>query len=579
VNSLRSALRVPALFALLFLAALTGRAETTIRVRGDARIEAAAARTEGRLLVAGTIVDDTGRPVPNAHIGLTGMSGEGKVVELGTPEPCPGPTPTEVRKAGANDVQLTGDRLGRFCAALPDAVAAAVAIEFRDPRALLASVSRQVTVDASRRSVELRFVSVAPGLDLGVELHRLEVAARSPSPLVDTSAPLPLALYSIGARGEQLLAQSACALGATGAFNVAAGSLPGPGPLELAVRFPGTEALQPAEARVRLLATARVKLLLSRPPASADPTQGIAIDVAVGSSSGAVNGGSVEAVLGGSSVGIAPVERGNAHVVARFPRHGPKATLELHYVPTEPWWLPSEPLKVNVTLLPRSPWSSLGWFALFAALAFWLVRGWRRPPRAARPEPGPDGKRPAPAAAVVVVEQDESLHGWQGVVRDAHDEDPVPNAVVALIGPATDPRVLARTSADAEGRFELGAAPGNELRFSVSATWHTELVCPAPPLGRLRVDLVSRRRHLLARLVRWAERRGPLGRGLGEPTPADVAAQARRAKRDDVADWANAVEAAAFGSGAVDDGLEREVLRREPADPSEPGRPPLKRAH
>jgi hypothetical protein len=82
--------------------------------------------------------------------------------------------------------------------------------------------------------------------------------------------------------------------------------------------------------------------------------------------------------------------------------------------------------------------------------------------------------------------------------------------------------------------------------------------------------LVSRRRHLLARLVRWAERRGPLGRG--EPTPADVAAQARRAKRGDVAEWASAVEAAAFGSAAVDEGAEREVLRQEPPDPGSPGR-------
>jgi hypothetical protein len=581
VNSLRSAQRGPALrlLALLALAALPAHAETTIRVRGGARIEASAARMEGRLLVAGTIVDDTGRPVPNAHIGLTGMSDDGKVVELGTPEPCPAPTPTEVRKATASGVQLTGDRLGRFCTALPEAVAAAVEIAFSDPRALLDGVSRRVAVDASRRSVELRFVSVAPGLDLGVASHRLEIGARSPSPLVETSVPLPLALYSVGARGEQLIAQSACALGATGAFNVPSASLPGPGPLELAVRFAGNEALQPAETRVRLLATSRVKLALSRPPAGADPTEGVAIDVAVGSPSGAVNGGSIEAVLDGSSVGIAAVERGNAHVVARFPRRGPKATLELHYVPTEPWWLPGDSLKVGVTLLPRSPWSSLGWFALFAALAFWLVRGWRRPPRVLRRDPTAEGKRPPPAAAVVVVEPDASLQGWQGVVRDAHDEEPVPNAVIALLGAGPDPRVLARATADRDGRFELAAAPGGELRFSVNATWHTELVCPAPPLGRLRVDLVSRRRHLLARLVRWAQRRGPLGRGVGEPTPADVVAEARRAKRDDVADWASAVEAAAFGSAAVDDGMEREVLRREPADPSEPGRPPPKRAH
>jgi hypothetical protein len=567
----------------LFLATLlvvgSAPAEPTIRVRGDVRIEAAAARTEGKLLVAGSVLDDTGRPVPNAHIGLAGESADGRVAPLPTAEPCPGPAPTETQRPGAGDgIALRTDRAGRFCVALRDESARSIELSFEDPRGLLERVTRKVAVDASRRAVELRFVA-ASSLDLTRESHRLEVAARSPSPFVETSAPLPLALYAIAPTGAELLAQSACALGTTAFFNLPSARIARPGPLDLAVRFAGTEALQPAEARLRVLATTRVRLALSRSPASADPTEGIGLDVAVGSANGAVGGGSVEAVLAGRSVGIAPVERGSAHVVARFPREGRSATLELLYLPSEPWWLPGEPLKVTVPLSPRSPWGSLAWLVLFAALLLWLVRDWRRPPRTVRPDAAGDASRAAPAAAVVVVERDESLRGWQGVVRDAHDESPIANAVVALSAREPEPRVLARTTADADGRFELAAPPGDALSFTVSAPWHAELVCPAPPLGRLRVDLVSRRRHLLARLVRWAERRGPLGRGLGEPTPADVAAQARRVKREEVAGWADAVERAAFGANAVDDNVEREVLRREPPDPAAAPPAPLKRAH
>ncbi|HEY3498897.1 MAG TPA: carboxypeptidase-like regulatory domain-containing protein [Polyangiaceae bacterium] len=559
------------------LVALAAAAEPTIRVRGEARIEAAAARTEGRLLVAGTVVDDTGRPVPNAHIGLAGMSAEGKVVALPPGEPCPGPTPSRV--AAGSELRLTSDRLGRFCAAVTDATATTIAIVFEDPRGLLDRVTRNVTVDASRRAVELRFVSAAPALDLERESHRLEVGARSPSPLAESGTPVPLALFTLGPRGEELVAQGSSSLGGSAFFDLPSARIAGPGPLELAVRFAGSESLQPAEARVRLLATTRVRLALSRTPPSADPSEGIELDVAVGSPNGAVSGGSVEALLGGRSVGIAPVERGSAHLVARFPRQGRSATLELVYLPNEPWWLASETLKVTVALSPRSLWSSLGWLALFALLALWLLRGWRRPPRTVRADASTGAQPSAPAAALVVVERDESLRGWQGVVRDAHDGTPVPNAVISLSSAAPEERVLARTTADASGQFELGAVPGSDLTFAVGGVWHADLVTPAPPLGRLRVDLVSRRRHLLARFVRWAERRGPLGRGLGEPTPADVAQQARRAKRDDVAEWAQAVEVAAFGADAVDDGVEREVLRREPADPAAAHPPPVKRAH
>jgi hypothetical protein len=61
-----------------------------------------------------------------------------------------------------------------------------------------------------------------------------------------------------------------------------------------------------------------------------------------------------------------------------------------------------------------------------------------------------------------------------------------------------------------------------------------------------------------------------MGKGVGEPTPAEVVRQARRSKRPDVAEWADAVEQAAFGPAPVDDELESEVLTREPDDVTSP---------
>jgi hypothetical protein len=73
--------------------------------------------------------------------------------------------------------------------------------------------------------------------------------------------------------------------------------------------------------------------------------------------------------------------------------------------------------------------------------------------------------------------------------------------------------------------------------------------------------------------VRWAERRGPLARSRAEPTPGDVKRHGRRARKDDIVEWASAVEAAAYGPDAVDETIEHEVNRKEPPDPAPPREP------
>jgi hypothetical protein len=355
-------------------------------------------------------------------------------------------------------------------------------------------------------------------------------------------------------------------------LEFATSKLAGPGPVELSLRFAGNASLQPAEARRRVLATTRVRLALSRAPAAADPTDGLVLDVALGSAAGAVDAGSVEARLDGKTVGIAPVERGAARVVAQFPRRGPSARLELRYLPTEPWWRPGDALVVDVALLAQNRWLSLAWLAALGALALWLLGGWRRPERSERAPSAADDAR-APMAGVHVVKRDDGYIGWRGVVRDAHDELPVEGALVSLVGSAPERRVHARAVADSAGRFELWTTAEGELALLVTARLHSDFTCPAPPHGELRVDLVSRRRHVLGRLVRWAERRGPFGRGRAEPTPGDVKRHGRRARKDDIVEWASAVEAAAYGPGAVDEKIEHDVNHKEPADPVEPREP------
>lgn len=547
------------------------RADPVLRVRGGVRFEASAAASGGRTLIVGTLVDDTGRPVSEGLVQLRGMSADDTGLPLPNPEACAGSSAAGTFGPGAESgaPSLRTDRAGRFCATFATE-ATTLELRYHDPRGFFDESTHRLVAEATRHGVELRFVQSVTTLDLQRETQRMEIAVRAPSPLVNPGALLPITLYAVSARGEELLTRGNCPTGASTGLVFASSRIETPGPVELAARFAGSDSLQPAEARIRLVATTRVRMALSRTPERADPTEGIPLDVALDSSAGPVTSGSVEARLGGQTVGIARVDRGSAHVIARFTRRGARADLELRYLASEPWWVPGQSLAVTAELAPRRRIGTWLWLAAIMALALWLVRGWRRPPRVPRAPAALAEARRAPAAAVVVVEADGSFHGWRGTVTDAHESTPIAGAEISLFGPLPARAVLARTTTDAEGNFELPSAEGADSLFSASSRWHSEFTCPAPPLGRLRVDLVSRRRSLLARLVRWADGRGAVGQGRGEPTPAEVVRQARRSKHPDVAEWAGAVEQAAFGPEPVDNEMESEVLSREPADVPSP---------
>jgi len=548
-------------------------AAPVVRVRGAAKISAAAFANEDAVVLSGSVVDDTGRPVGGAELRVRGLATDGAGVALSALGACADPTLSASGRVGGGSRRseqiIRADPAGRFCVSSEASGLAALAVSFADEHGLLDAAEEKVGIDRTRRAVELRLLPVTAALELERDEQRLAVSTRTQTPLPGAPPPLPLTVYALTANAETLIAQGACPLNGDTELVFPTAKLPAPGPIELVVRFAGSSSLQPAEARRRVLATARVRLALSRTPDAADPSEGVVLDVALGSAAGAVESGSVEARLDGQTVGIAPVERGAARVLAQFLRRASSARLELRYLPTAPWWRPGDALSADVQLVARGRWTSLGWLLVLSALASFLLWGWRRPERTERPRPEADEPR-ARVAGVHVVKRDDGYIGWRGVVRDAHDELPVEGALVSLVGTGPERRVHARSVADGAGRFELWAAADGELELVVAARWHSDFSCPTPPRGELRIDLVSRRRHVLGRLVRWAERRGPLNRGRAEPTPGDVKRHGRRARNEDVAAWAAAVEAAAYGPGAVDETIEHDVIRQEPADPADP---------
>jgi hypothetical protein len=547
-------------------------AEPVLRVRGRAVIDLTAGWLDGHLIVSGALRDDTGRALPGATLGLVARGPHGQPATLPPGIPCsPLAEADKVPQGTPDERSLRTDRAGRFCVEFEgDEPPVDVELRYSDARGLFDPAARRVTVERNRRGIELRFVDPPNALDLDGALARVEVGMRAEPPVASSGA-LPIVLFARWDEKERLLAQLPCRLGATAVFSIPTSELGSPGPVDLIARFSGTESFQPAETARRLPRTARVTLSLGRKPEPNDPESGIPLDLAVGSSRGAVDSGSVEARLNAETVGIATVERGTARLLARFPRRAEKTQeLTLHYLPSEPWWAPPPPLRVEVTLAPRSHWGSIAWLFGFVAITIWLLKSWQRPARTLRETLG--GLPKPRAAAVVVVEADEGLAGWRGVVRDAHDERPVGDALVAIVTEEPEgARAIARTTTNDQGHFELpDVTTDTETRFVVTARWHATLKVKLPAHGRLEIDLVTRRRQLVARFIAWATREGHGVKGRSEPTPGDVRKAAQRGRRPDIVDWADAVEGAAYGPEPVDEPVERRVLEREPPDRGRP---------
>jgi hypothetical protein len=159
--------------------------------------------------------------------------------------------------------------------------------------------------------------------------------------------------------------------------------------------------------------------------------------------------------------------------------------------------------------------------------------------------------------------------GWNGSVRDAHDGHAIAGASIELILPslrALPPQISVRS--DALGHFSLPPIlePIPEgARLRISAPLHTEVERALPPQGRVDVALATRRRTVLARLVRWARAAGAPWQRSNEPTPREIMNVAVRRGEAATARWAEAVEAAVFGDRPVDGAHEAAVRSQEPA--------------
>jgi len=569
---------------------VAAQAAPRVAVHGGSRIDAHAARSQGKVVLSGTVVDDTGRAMPQARVVVAATPGDGGdggdggadiALASAAAESCSLPPAGLPSLDRADRLSLPADDAGRFCVRLALPSGRYVVHLETTATGLLDGAKLDLPVDPALLPVTLRFDPERAVLPLDDDTTILDVVASTEDDGV-TSAAAGLPLTLTNETGAPLGTATTDGTGHA-RFVVDAARLGPPGRGELRVAFVGSADAEasthamPVERRTRVDLVAPDATGARLPPGS--PEEGIALRLlavpacARRGCAGAPTG-TVEALSADAVVGAAPVEGGAARVVVTFSMPGGETTpLRVRYLPDAPWFVPGPELSLEQPVRAPSPWKRFPLLAAGLAVALWLVLA--RMPRRARGSGAARASRapPLPAgvgAHVELVRAGSSSNGWTGRLLDAHDGGAVAGARVAIERPGFEGvETVAQTTSEADGAFALGpvdARPGDEL--VAEGRVHAAIRRPLPPAGELQITLVLRRRALLERLVAWARRRGRPFDAQPDATPGHV----RRAAGQDVAlaRWAEAVERAAYAGGEVDQRTQSEVDRLAPPDAAPP---------
>jgi hypothetical protein len=586
---------------------------TTVRVRAGSRVEGrvellavgdavaavqpdAASMPRYQVVISGSLHDDLGEPVPNGRVNISCRASAANagpatdVIPLLDAEPChAGETSTAPPSAASSrEYVIDADTAGNFCfrsmVPIPPKTT-----RFRfDGDLYRYPASIDLPADLARSALAITFeplpriVSLDTAtLPLDVRLYRLEGAARSGVGLGGVRLKLTDEL------GRLLGISTSGADGRTH-FDVNVGELrePGPGDLRVEVEVPGPG----LDVRTTRAIERHAKVTIEEvgPTTPAAPEDSVRVRLRARWARGAVPGGAIEATIGRLSAGSAAVRDGLADMTMAFDasatmdsamREDPTARrltrATLRYLPDAPWWEPGEPTVITVALPTGNPMRKAPLALVALAIGAWMLRGsWQLRRREGRAASGP--QRPAFDQGVILLTRaGAKSDGYHGQVLDAHEGTPIAAAVVSVLTAAfpapTQPHNGSETAktnpamefeTDEHGRFSiLATSVGTGTWLRIRAAWHVTLEQPLPQAGEVAVRVVSRRRHLLSRLVAWSHQKRTGDFDSPEPTPRQVA----NSCGGDAGVWAKAVEVAAFGPTPIDAHREHEVLLLEPS--------------
>ena len=554
-----------------------------VHVRGTAELQIAASSEPDGFSIRGELIDDAGSPIPRAPITIQAFApGDLRTpIRLASLDPCEAPSQRGRGVVSADGTIDTDDR-GTFCvlgkASIPKVVFKVRYAGSKIHDAFETQLSVEPDQDHLLRTL-VRFEPPPETIDLDKETVTITAslridrndAGRPGSPPAARREGIALTLDDEHA---QRLAEAATGGDGRARFEVKTATFAGPGAGDVVARFAGKPGIAKASVTQPIVRRADVYLALSHPIERADADDGFAIDVDVTTSRGAVDGGVVEVIrsLGasktsGESVGAGEVVHGHARVVVSFASGGASTVpIFLRYVSSAPWFRAGPVLQTEVSLAGPGILKEILVALVVLAAAAWVVGGWRRAPKA----PVAPGELVLPAmppgkAGVQVLGPARGVSGWSGVVSDAHEGTPIARARLAIVAPSFQgDGVVAEVFTDEHGAFTLEAAHRSDARLVVESALHSAYEQALPPPSALGVALVTRRRALLDRLVRWARRQGAPYDGTPEPTPGHVRRVAARGSAEEIEVWARRVEHVAYGPDPVVEPVEREVRSVEP---------------
>ncbi len=529
-------------------AAADGSVAPTLKVSGKASFEAEARASGETFEVRATLSDEVGRPLPDSEIRIRTNSPSAAA----TLHRCGDP-----RGEAGGELLLTSDKSGRVCITVTGMTSGTVELGFQDARGYLERTSHVVRLPESvATSFEVGFDPPLTTLSLDQPVQELGLVARARGGAsLPAAAELVLSMVADGK--EQELSRAALdGLGEVHRLSLVSASFGRPGPARLVgrLRRHDGEVLAQANGAITLSVTVALSVEGNQ---SASVVPGSTLQIHAASALGPAPSGVVEARSRGRSVAAARVRNGVASLT--FPAAPATllgSSLTLEYVGEGAGWLSGPALELRV-VAPRPSYARYAFWivaAAFAGLAVML--GWRRPPR---PRPAASTLAPRSRASVEVIEAFGAGGGYQGHVRDAHEGTGISPAVVSFVGPGANRPVLlqVRTATEGSFRVENPEFPPGTL-VEVTAPHHATLTAPLPGPGLLELSLISRRRALMERLVRWAERQGkPWIRSNAEPTPSEVAATASKETEPEVERWARGLERLAFGATPPDAAAEQ----------------------
>ena len=534
------------------LAAQTASPRVTVQAR--ARFENPRTRSvgDGRLELRARLVDDVGTPLAEAPLELEPT----RQTEVSS---CSDERP----RRGRSGLAITTDASGEVCLVVTGApLPGALPVTFRGD-ALHLPARTELALQAAARVLELAFEAPSLELDLDQPEQRLSLHVSGDDGASDPLPAISLHLEDAG-RERPLETRDWARSGNTLTFRVASDQFGSPGPARLVARLGAASQRSPAQAEAEAVALRTVRVRLEGHVAGVEP-DAVQLSVRASSPAGSPTSGWVDASVGGQSAGSSPLVNGAADLRAALVTP-PPTQLTLRYHSDDPWWQAGDTLTLEIAGPTPSQPSHWPWLVLLAPVGYVCLRALERPAsprRAQRPAPRPAVPSIAAARASAV-----PVHGWIGTIKDAHDGQPIAGARVEATLPSLREQPLGVSSvSDVDGRFVL--PPLREpipegARLQVFAALHSDFQRPLPPQGRVDVAMISRRRALLGRLVRWARAAGAPWLRAGEPTPGEVADVALRRGDLRTARWAEGVQAAAFAGDEVDASREASLREQEP---------------